>query len=729
MLETDDRAEPPGGDAALGGDGVPGGHRAGAGDRAAFPVRAGTAVRASCRWRRWRCASALGVALAAAPASAAAPVWRAGRRGGRRWCWPDGRCRGRSPCRAWRTPRATGRACRAPSAPRWRSRAWWSRRSPRRPARPAARALATAAAVLVAMAAGRLASVLVALGPGAAGGEQALAAGAHVHAGHRRPRTAIEYQPGSGREGGHYVVSVASPRAPDAARAGARRSPRRWSSPRAPSGTCAGARAPDAPMAPPAWRTGWHERRPPDARLRAGRAGRARRERAARRSAHATLVGSTPRGAARGVSEDARLGGAAVLRAGPDPQPLRRERRGPRGHRVDTGAPRTATGDPRRVIIPLRTPLAARQLHGPLPRRLGRLARRRLGVRVRRRQGGAARADPRRRRRPVGHQPGRGRRARGRARRARAAARPARLPRARLGPGGRRRRAACRAAEREARCATGSAAVLACVLGARDPRRPRRDGRARGQERGRLPHRPARAALHPADAYRLVAASRFGDLLGWRCGALRRARRDRVRVWNTETADAPSAGRRGPLALMALLGVAALTLLAEPGPRLAGAAGAAVGRRRRRAPGGRGDLDRRAALPGRGPVRAPRALPEAGRTLASATLARFSRVALWSVVVIAVTGLAPDGRRAVLARRSCGAPATAATCCSRPRCCSRSSCSPGATAASWPPSPTAGRRAPPGCARSRAACRWSWRSPWASSPSRRVLVAQIPGRG
>ena len=28
------------------------------------------------------------------------------------------------------------------------------------------------------------------------------------------------------------------------------------------------------------------------------------------------------------------------------------------------------------------------------------------------------------------------------------------------------------------------------------------------------------ALVHPTDAYRLVAASRFGDLLGWRCGAL-----------------------------------------------------------------------------------------------------------------------------------------------------------------------------------------------------------------
>src|SRR4051794_18033112 len=38
-------------------------------------------------------------------------------------------------------------------------------------------------------------------------------------------------------------------------------------------------------------------------------------------------------------------------------------------------------------------------------------------------------------------------------------------------------------------------------------------------------------------------------------------------------------------------------------------------------------------------LRAPRALPENGRALAGATLARFSKVALWSVLVISVTGL------------------------------------------------------------------------------------------
>jgi copper transport protein len=38
--------------------------------------------------------------------------------------------------------------------------------------------------------------------------------------------------------------------------------------------------------------------------------------------------------------------------------------------------------------------------------------------------------------------------------------------------------------------------------------------------------------------------------------------------------------------------------------------------------------------------RAPRTLPDGGRKLASATLARFSRIALWLVAIIVVTGLA-----------------------------------------------------------------------------------------
>jgi len=99
-------------------------------------------------------------------------------------------------------------------------------------------------------------------------------------------------------------------------------------------------------------------------------------------------------------------------------------------------------------------------------------------------------------------------------------------------------------------------------------------------------------------------------------------------------------GRRGAHALMGLLGVTALTMLASQGHAsqapfaplqiaadAAHLAGAAIWI---------GGLPCLAAVL----VRAPRALPEGGRSLASATLSRFSKIALWSVVVIAVTGLA-----------------------------------------------------------------------------------------
>jgi copper transport protein len=148
------------------------------------------------------------------------------------------------------------------------------------------------------------------------------------------------------------------------------------------------------------------------------------------------------------------------------------------------------------------------------------------------------------------------------------------------------------------------------------------------------------AVLHPATTYRLAAASRFGDLLGWRCAALCALVAVAFVSWSAESAGAPSAGRRGPFALMALLGAAALTLLASQGHAsqaplapLSIASDAAhltavsiwIG----------GLLCLVAVL-----LRAPRALPDSGRALAAATLARFSRVALWSVCVIAVTGLA-----------------------------------------------------------------------------------------
>ena len=141
------------------------------------------------------------------------------------------------------------------------------------------------------------------------------------------------------------------------------------------------------------------------------------------------------------------------------------------------------------------------------------------------------------------------------------------------------------------------------------------------------------ALLHPADAYRLIAASRFGDLVGWRCGTLFLLVAVAFATWNHETASPPAAARRAPHALMGLLGVTALTLLAAQGH----AAEAPV------APlsvafdalhltavsiwiGGLACLA--AVL-----LRAPRAL-------ASEALARFSRLALCSIGAIGVTGIA-----------------------------------------------------------------------------------------
>lgn len=80
-------------------------------------------------------------------------------------------------------------------------------------ARPAARALATSLAVLATVGPGVWVG-LVALGPGALGGEQSLTAGhVHSHAGHAAGVISedIRYRPGSGRAGGHYLVAVSPP--------------------------------------------------------------------------------------------------------------------------------------------------------------------------------------------------------------------------------------------------------------------------------------------------------------------------------------------------------------------------------------------------------------------------------------------------------------------------------------------------------------------------------------
>ena len=149
------------------------------------------------------------------------------------------------------------------------------------------------------------------------------------------------------------------------------------------------------------------------------------------------------------------------------------------------------------------------------------------------------------------------------------------------------------------------------------------------------------ALVDPSSAYRLVSASRFGDLLGWRMAALMALVAVGFLAWTTERAEAPSAaGRRALMASMGVFGLAALTALADQGHAsqaplapvqvMADAVhlgGAAIWL---------GGLPALALVL----LRAPRALPDGGRTLASATLRRFSKVALWSVVAIAVTGLA-----------------------------------------------------------------------------------------
>jgi hypothetical protein len=165
----------------------------------------------------------LGVALTAARADAAGPLWRlvaatavvvlAG------WALPraftvpgleqDG-YGGAAVVSAWhRWASPAGAACAVPA-----TLCLLAAGLARRPAVPAARALATALAVLVAAVGPGVWVALVALGPGAVGGEQSLAEGhVHSHAGHAGGviPEAIEYRPGTGRAGGHYVVAVTPP--------------------------------------------------------------------------------------------------------------------------------------------------------------------------------------------------------------------------------------------------------------------------------------------------------------------------------------------------------------------------------------------------------------------------------------------------------------------------------------------------------------------------------------
>jgi copper transport protein len=148
------------------------------------------------------------------------------------------------------------------------------------------------------------------------------------------------------------------------------------------------------------------------------------------------------------------------------------------------------------------------------------------------------------------------------------------------------------------------------------------------------------AALHPADAYRMVAASRFGDLFGWRCGALSLVAVVGFLAWNHESEAPPDNPRRKPMAVLAVLALAALTLLAAQGhasqAQLAPLAVALDAAHLTAVSVWIGGLVCLAVVL----QRAPRALPEAGRALAGATLSRFSHVALWSVAIIAMTGIA-----------------------------------------------------------------------------------------
>jgi hypothetical protein len=78
------------------------------------------------------------------------------------------------------------------------------------PPRRAARSLATAVAVLVALAPGA-GALLVALGPGLPGGETSLAAGVHAHVHPGLNEDLIRFEPIAGGRGGHYVYGIPAP--------------------------------------------------------------------------------------------------------------------------------------------------------------------------------------------------------------------------------------------------------------------------------------------------------------------------------------------------------------------------------------------------------------------------------------------------------------------------------------------------------------------------------------
>jgi copper transport protein len=354
--------------------------------------------------------------------------------------------------------------------------------------------------------------------------------------------------------------------------------------------------------------------------------------------AHATLLGSSPDINGRGVQESA---SAVELRFS---EPVEIVNRADvtvvnaRGRRVDTGTPRTVAGDSRRVVVGLRGPLlpdsytvryrvVGADSHPSAQAFVFAVGRARLGSPILAGAGGLSDTSP-----------------------VAVAARVVELVALGLLLG----LLAFRA------LVWGPAVAAARGLGAEERETALRHGQelfwrafwalavlAGVAESGVLLAKSAvvfhtgllAAALHPSNTYGLVSASRFGDLLGWRLGALLALVAVAFALWSLERAGAPSAGRRGPLGVMALLGVAALTLLATQGHAsqapLAPLSVAADATHLAGAAIWIGGLPCLLAVL----LRAPRALPDGGRPLASATLRRFSRIALWSVAAIAVTGL------------------------------------------------------------------------------------------
>ena len=660
-------------DAALGGHDLPGGHRAGAGDRAALPARAGNGSWPSCRWRRWRCAS--GSAWRSPPRP---PTPRAS--SGARSPPPDVLV-----LAGWAAPRVFAVPGPRPAHQRPVDGAC--------PARVCA-ALAVVCLVLAVVAAPSHAGV--AARPAHRGG-RAARAGARRRRAARRARRRARSAARRSLAAGAHIHSHGSPRerascsrrcpAARAATTSTRPSPRRTRRRSSvalivAAGTDLRLRRGRVPAParrarpgrlarrrrPPGVEGGWHEPRPPRRCLRARRASACSAASAGPALAHATLLGrDAAASGGRGVSEGQQ---SVALRFSEPVQILNRSdvsvvnaARPPGRHRRARTRSRATRAE---VIIPLRGPLLPYSYTVRYRVVSADSHAESVGVRVRRRQGAA-------RRRRSSPAPAACRtRARPRSPRASSSStalgllrRPARLPR--CSSGARRSTAARRPGRRRARrarCAAGSTAVLARVLGARDPRRrSRRPPCWRPRARSSSTPGCVGALLHPTDAYRLVAASRFGDLLGWRCGALfvlvavgvrRLERRDgRAR---------PSAGRRWPLAAHGgCSALAALTLLADQGhasqaplaPLSVAAdavhlAGAAIWI---------GGLPCLVAVL----LRAPRALPDGGpdARVGDARALQQGR----AVVGRRDLGHRPraDGRRAVVARTAVGAPATAAT--------------------------------------------------------------------